>query len=585
MQHHQAGRLREAEQLYRQILALHPEHINALHLLGVIAHQAGHNDAAVDLIRRAIALKPDFPEAYYNLGTVLEDTGKMPEAIIAYRQVITLKPAYAEAHCNLGIALQAMGHLDQAIAAYRQAIALKPSFPQAHNNLGNALKEKGLLDEAIAACRQAIAVKPDYADAHSNLVACLHYHPSFDGSAIAAELRCCHQQHAAPLQKHLQPPSTSSGQVHANDRNPDRHLRIGYVSADFCTHVSAYFLVPLLEQHDSTQVEVFCYAQVPHADTMTQRMRQCVAQWRNTVGLSDAHAAQQIRQDRIDILVDLKLHTGNNRLLIFAHKPAPVQVTWLGYPGSTGLGTIDYRLSDRYLDPLGLDESIYAEQTIRLPDSFWCYDPLDERDIPVNTLPALAKGFVTFGCLNSVCKTNDRALAVWAQILRQVVRSRLLLLAPAGEYRPWMMARLHQAGIDSHRVEFVPHRSRREYLQLYHGIDLNLDSFPYNGHTTSLDGLWMSVPLVSLAGNTAVGRGGRSILANVGLPELVATTPEQYVQLAVALANDLPRLQELRSTLRQRMEASPLMDASRFARNIEAAYRQMWRKYCSSNLR
>ena len=295
--------------------------------------------------------------------------------------------------------------------------------------------------------------------------------------------------------------------------------------------------------------------------------------------LRTQQVAERIRSDRIDILVDLALHTANNRLLVFARKPAPVQVTWLGYPGTTGLSAIDYRLTDPYLDPPGLFDAFYSEESIRLPDTFWCYDPLTDQP-PVNALPALENGFITFGCLNNFCKVNDGCLALWAQVLQAVPQSRLLLLAPRGQAREHVLARLQQEGIAAPRVEFADRQPRLEYLKLYHRIDLGLDPLPYNGHTTSLDAFWMGVPTLTLVGKTVVGRAGWSQLCNLGLKELAAETPEQYVALAAELAADLPRLQELRGTLRQRMLRSPLMDANRFARHVEQAYRQMWRRWC-----
>jgi predicted O-linked N-acetylglucosamine transferase (SPINDLY family) len=260
-----------------------------------------------------------------------------------------------------------------------------------------------------------------------------------------------------------------------------------------------------------------------------------------------------------------------------------VQVTFAGYPGSTGLTAIDYRLSDPYLDPPGMDESIYSEQTVRLPDSFWCYDPLDAADIAINSLPALNSDKVTFGCLGNFCKINPTVLSLWAQVLRQMENSRLLLLAPPGSHRQRTVDQLRGLGIDAGRVEFAPRQSRRAYLELYHRIDVGLDTFPYNGHTTSLDSFWMGVPVVSLVGQTVVSRAGWCQLSNLGLTELAANTAEQFVKIAAELAHDLPRLAALRSTLRGRMERSPLMDAPKFARSIEAAYRLMWRKWCETN--
>ena len=340
-------------------------------------------------------------------------------------------------------------------------------------------------------------------------------------------------------------------------------------------------MLPLLANHDHDSFEIFCYSQVVRSDAFTERFRARAQHWRNAVGLTDERLALQIREDHIDILVDLALHMARNRLPVFARKPAPVQVTFAGYPGSTGLDTIDYRLSDPYLNPPGTDESIYSEQTVRLPHSFWCYDPVDWGDLSVNELPAQSNGFITFGCLNNFCKINDAVLRLWARVLHAVPSSRLRLLAPEGSHRQHTWDVLGKAGILRERIEFISRQPSREYLELYHRIDLGLDTLPYNGHTTSLDSFWMGVPVITLVGQTIVGRAGLSQLMNLNLPELIAHDPEQYVEIAAALAHDLPRLSELRSTLRARMEQSPLMDAPHFARDIEAAYRQMWRHWCT----
>jgi predicted O-linked N-acetylglucosamine transferase (SPINDLY family) len=319
---------------------------------------------------------------------------------------------------------------------------------------------------------------------------------------------------------------------------------------------------------------------VVRPDVITARFRSCADVWRNVVGLTDEQLAESVRHDRIDILVDLCMHMARNRLLVFARKPAPIQACWFAYPGSTGLSTIDYRLTDPYIDPAGLDDDHDSEQSIRLPDSFWCYDPL-VNDLAVDTPPMLEKGHITFGCLNNFCKVNAAVLSLWARVLRCVDRSRLLLMAAEGSPRQETLAQLEREGITPDRVTFVTHRPRAQYLELYRGIDIALDTVPYNGHTTSLDSLWMGVPVVTLTGPTAVGRAGLSQLMNLGLPELIAFSPEQYVRIAVELARDLPRLGELRATLRGRMQASPLMDGPRFARNVEAAYREMWRRWCA----
>jgi len=673
IQYHQRGRLAEAEQLYRKVLAQQPDHADALYLLGRLAAQVGRYGIAADLIGQAVALRPDFPEAYcdlgvalygtgqldeaicayrqaialrpqyadaysnlgdalkvkgqaeeaiaacrhavvlrsnfpeahYNLGNALTMKARLDEAIIAYRQAIALRPNYPEAYGNLGVALCGKGQLDEAIAAYRQALAQRPNYAEAHNNLGDALKVKGQLDEAIAACRQSIALRPANPDAynnlgnalrlngqldeaiaayrqavalspgnggyHSNLVLTLGYHPRFDARALNDEAQIWSCRHASPLRKCIRP--------HPNDRTPGRRLRIGYVSADFQVHACALFLEPLLRSHDQSQFEVFCYSQVASPDSLTRRFQSLCTAWRSTVGLSDAQVADLVREDGIDILVDLKLHTDNNRLLVFARKPAPVLVTWLGYPGSTGMEAIDYRFSDPHLDPLGTDTSGYSEQTIRLPNTFWCYDPLTVEPA-VNALPAIGAGHIIFGCLNNFSKVNEQILGLWCRILRAIDGSKLLLLAPQGSVHQRIGDLLKREGVQPDRVEFAARVSRPQYLELYHRVDLVLDTVPYNGHTTTLDGLWMGVPVVTLVGETVVGRAGLSQLTNLGLPELIAHSADQYVQIATSLANDLNRLAKLRSTLRLRMQQSPLMDAPRFARDVEAAYRQMWIDWC-----
>lgn len=567
------GRLDEAIAAYRKAIGLQCDFAEAHNNLGIALADRGQFNEAIAAFRQAIAFRPQFPQAHYNLGNALKDQRRLDEAIAAFRQAISLKPDFAEAHTNLGVALKDKG-LHEAVAAFLEAASLKPDLPEASVNLGNVLKDQGRLDEAIAAYRQAIAVNPDFQDAYSNLLLILHYHPGFDGQAIAQELRLWNQQHAEPLRPSIQP--------HANDRNPERQLRIGYVSPDLRDHVVGRFLLPLLTCHNRREVEVFAYAQVPWPDAMTQRLRSNTHQWRSIVGCSDAQVADQIRQDQIDILVDLTLHTAHNRLLVFARKPAPVQVTWLGYPGSTGLTTIDYRLSDPYLDPPGMDESLYSEQTVRLPETYWCYQPTSDL-AEVSPVPALERGFITFGCLNNFCKVSEPTLATWSRLLRAIPRSQLLLHSVEGSHRLPVQALLEQDGIDAARVRFTEKVPRPDYFRLYHEIDIALDPFPFGGGTTTCDALLMGVPVVSLAGRTAVGRGGLSILSNIGLPELVATNEEHYVRIAGELAADLPRLSQLRSTLRARMEKSPLMDAPRLARAVEAAYRQMWRKWCANN--
>ena len=705
IQHHRAGRLGEAEALYRQILAAQPDHADALHLLGVVAHQVGRHEAAVEWIRRAItlhpenhvahynlgeacraagkpeeavaayeralqlqsdyaqahnglgnalqergqlaeaeaeyrralALKPDFPEAHNNLGNALRERGQFDEAIAAYRRALalksdfpaahnnlgnaftergqldeavaacrralTLQPDFPEAQNNLGNALLEQGQLDEAVAAYHRALALEPGLPEAHGNLGNALRKQGQFDEAIAAYRRALALKPRSPDAYnnlgsaligqgaideaiaafrealrldpgcamarSNLLYTLHFQPDHDDKTIAEERRRWNRQFGAPAKRSALP--------QVSDRGAGRRLRVGYVSPDFRDHVVGRNLIPLFARHDPREFEVFCYSGVTHPDTLTGQFRQRAHVWRSTLGVPDEALAAMIRQDGVDILVDLTQHMAENRLPVFARQPAPVQVSFAGYPESTGSEAVDHRISDRFLEPASVAARAEEPEEVHLIESFWCYDPCG-AETEVNALPAGENAAVTFGCLNNFCKINEPVLKLWARVLGKVRDSRLVISSPVGSHRPRTLEILEKEGVEADRVEFVAPRPRREYLELYHRLDIALDTFPYNGHTTSVDALWMGVPVVSLVGNTPVSRAGLSQLTNLGLPELIAHSETAYVAIAASLARDLPRLASLRSTLRDRMENSVLMDAPRFARNIETAYRAMWER-------
>lgn len=640
VQYHRAGRFEEAEQIYRQVLQADPGQADALHLLGVLASQRGDDERAVEFIERAIRsdehqasfhnnlaralyrlgrcaeailayqralrlkpddastlidmgvalrmqgwvaeaiaayeralqLQPDYPEAHNNLGNVLRTQGRVAEAILCYERALRLRPDFAEAHNNLGIALKDQGRMPEAIAAYERALQLRPDYPEAHDNLGNALRTHGRIVEAVECYRRAVELWPNNAEAHSSLVYSLHFCPGIEARTLYEEHRRWDRQFAEPLARLIL--------SHPNEPIPERPLRIGYVSPDFRDHVVGRGLLPLFRAHDRRQFEIVCYSGVTRPDALTELFRSHAEAWRDVADRTDEQLARVVREDRIDILVDLTLHMVGNRLLVFARKPAPIQVTFSGYPGTTGLSAIDYRLTDPYLDPPGLHDDHYAEESVRFFDSFWCYDPL-EREPVVNPLPALANGFVTFGCLNHFGKVNRPVLRLWAKVLQAVAGSRLLLLTPEGPQRQSTLDQLSEEGVSPERVTFVGHLPRQAYLGFYHHIDIALDTFPYNGHTTSLDSLWMGVPVITLVGQTVVGRAGLSQLTNLGLPELIAGTQEDFVRIAIDLAGDLPRLRDLRATLRGRMEASPLMDVERFARGIEDAYRGMWQRWCA----
>jgi predicted O-linked N-acetylglucosamine transferase (SPINDLY family) len=567
------GQIDAAIVAFRQAITIKTDYAEAYGNLGLALGIKGQVDAAIAAFRQAITYNPNIPEAYSNLGVALNDKGQRDAAIAAYRQAIVLNPNFPDAHNNLGVALKDQGRFDEAVAAFQRAIAQKPNYADAYGNLGVVLKDQGQLDEAVGAYRQALALAPDNARNHSNFLYTLHFHPAYDAQTLAAEHRRWNIRHAAPLRLFIQP--------HTNERSPERRLRVGYVSPDFRDHVVGRNLVPLFRNLDRERFETFCYADVAFPDQHTEEFRRCAGTFRVVSSMDHETLAAQIRADGIDILVDLALHMAGNRLLAFARRPAPVQVTFAGYPGSTGLDTIDYRLTDPYLDPpeAGVDE-LYAEQSIRLPATFWCYDPLENTPV-VGPLPALTNGYVTFGCLNNFCKVNEGVLKLWAQVMAGVAGSRLVLLAEEGSHRERTLQMLEGLGVSRQRVNFEARRPHPLYLKMYQQIDIGLDTLPYNGHTTSLDGYFMGVPVMTLVGNTVVGRAGLSQLTNLGMPELIAPTPEEYVRIARDLACDLDRLANIRATLRGRMQASPLMDAPGFTRGIEAAYRQMWRQWCA----
>jgi protein O-GlcNAc transferase len=564
------GRLDEAIAAYRQALQVAPGLAEAHHNLGRALADRGLFEQSIEAFRQAVRLKPDYVGARNNMGNALRESGRMDESIAEYRQAIQLQPDDATYHNNLGIALRESGLLDDAVASFRTAIGLSPGYSDAHNNLGIALRDQGLIDESVAACRQAVALNPASAAFHSNLVLILHYHQQSNPGMLFAEARQWARVHGDPLKKMIVP--------HTNDRSPQRRLKIGYVSPDFRAHPVGRFMLPLLANHDAELVEIHCYAQVAGGDQMTDRLRGMAHQWRNTVGMSDAQMAEQIRTDKIDILIDLAAHTGCNRLQVFAQKPAPVQATYLAYASTTGLDTIDYRITDPFLDPPDAPDDCYSEKSIRI-ESYWCYQPPLENLEPA-PLPAAEAGVITFGCLNAFCKVSPEALHTWCEVLSAVGNSRLILHVRPGSQRDRLRQILHGRGIDPDRLSFAGKLSLADYMAEYGKIDIGLDPFPYTGGTTTCDALWMGVPIVTLSGPTGVGRGGVSILGNVGLNELIAADTDKYVRIAAELAGDLPRLQSLRAGLQGKMRASPLMDAPRFARGIEAVYRRMWRNWC-----
>jgi predicted O-linked N-acetylglucosamine transferase (SPINDLY family) len=610
---YQTGRPLVAAELLRRAISVRPDDAGLLSNLGSVLAAATQVEGAIDAFQKAAALKPDAAQIHSNLGNALLAIGRSQEAIEAYSKALALDPGLADAHSNLAVALSALGRRQEAIAEFRRAVALRPRFVHAWNNLGTALREAGELDESIVACEQALAIDPNFLPAHHNLgntlrdageldqaveryriassggnnpasaddlLLALLLHPNVTARQVWDEHVRWNEVYARPLA----PPLLEQNGV---ERNGDaassktscvpvslRRLRVGYVSPDFREHPVGRFFLPLIENHDHVGFEIFCYNDSRQSDSLTERMQAKADVSRNVHGLSDEKLAGLVREDQIEILVDLTMHTKNNRLLVFARKPAPVQVTYLAYPGTTGLATMDYRLTDPWLDPSG-QEGFYSEKSIWLPRTFWCYGP-SQHAPAVGPLPAAASGRVTFGCLNLYSKVTAVMLANWARILRQVPNSRLIVHSFRGSHRERAWDIFGAEGVERERVEFVDRVLPAEYFARYQQIDIALDTHPYPGGTTTCDALWMGVPVATMAGRTTLSRGGVSILSNVGISELIARDSEQYVQIATRLAGDLPRLSALRAGLRDRVLASPLMNAPAFARDVESAYRRMW---------
>lgn len=571
-EHERAGRAAEAEAIYLRVVECEPKHGEALLRLGLLVLEGERPRVAAEFLQRAVTASPTVAACHSALGRAWQKIGSGAAALAAHGIAVQLAPRDAEVRYRLGEAQWREGRMAAARETLGHALRLDPALAAARLVLVQIAFDSEFVDEAIAELRRHLAAGLDAMRVHDMLVFWLHFQPAATPASLHAAHAAWNETHAAPLRKFIQP--------HDNDRTPERRLRVGYVSADFRRHAIAYSLMPLFTHHDRAEIEVFAYASVARPDRVTGQFTQVVDGWRNVAEWSDEKLAEAIRADGIDILVDLSLHSEKHRLLVFARRPAPVQVTWGGYPGSTGLDAIDYRLTDRFLDPGERSDACYAEKSVRLPDSFWCYDPLAEEPA-VNPLPALSAGCVTFGCLNKTGKINPPTIALWARVLHAVPGSRLILLASVEEMRARIRGEFAAHAIEPERVEFVGWQRRPDYFVTHHRIDVALDPLPYGGHITLCDALWMGVPTIALPGETAVSRAGLSLLSNVGLPEWIAATPDDFVRIAVEQTRDLARLARVRAELRARLAASPLMDATRFARHIETAYRTMWRTWCA----
>ena len=569
---HQLGQVEKTIPLYQKVVELRPDLSEAHNNLGNAYLHRGQISEAISSYQKALELRPDNAQAYSNLGNVYQIEGRIDQAIFCYEKAVKLNPDNPEAYNNMGAALKHCGRLEEAVSYHRKALELEPGSAVAHNNLGSAYKHQGKLPEAISCYRKACHLKRDYAEAHSNLILAMQYDQTSNPKEIFYESLAWWKEHGSSNKREF---------LHNRPSNSTKkRLRIGYVSPDFREHSVSYFFLPLLEAHDRHAVEIFCYAEVKWADEVTGRIKTLSDHWRSTVGLTSDEVARRIHEDRIDILVDLAGHTADNRLLVFAGRPAPVLVTWLGYPGTTGMEVMDYRFTDEIADPTGDADKYHSEALIRLPNGFLCYSP-PEPSPDVSDLPSLDNKQITFGSFNNLPKMNERVVEIWSRILSHAPGSSLLLksrqLKDESTKRRYMDLFIKN-GVTPDRVNLLPATaSISEHLALYNRVDIGLDPFPYNGTTTTCEALWMGVPVVTLRGDRHASRVGASILTRVGLRDLVTESEREYVSRAVRLASDLDRLKELRAGMRRRIMESPLCNPESFARSVENAYGEMWK--------
>ena len=609
IQQYQAGRYGNAEKLAASLTKRFPNHQFGWKVLGVILQQIGRIHESLVPNQKAAALFPQDAEAHSNLGLTLQGLGRLNEAEASLRQAIALKPDCAEAHYNLGITLQELGRLDEAEASYTQATALKPGYAEAYNNLGNTLQELGRLEEAAASFRQALDLEPDYAEAHSSLGIALYR----SGALEEAEASCrkaialnpdftagympllfiqssSNFEHTSYLKDALSYAKSIRGEISSRfsewscAREPER-LRIGLVSGDFHNHPVGFFLEGLLAQFNSSSLELYAYPTKLLEDELTTRIKPYFSYWSPLLGKSDQEAAQLIHNDKIHILIDLSGHTANNRLPIFAWKPAPIQVSWLGYWASSGVPEMDYILGDPFVTPNN-EAAHFIEKIWQLPESYLCFTKPNVA-LEVMPLPALSAGVITFGCFNKLVKMTDEVVSLRSKILNIIPGSKLFLKNDQLQYaseRNKVLSRFAAHGIGADQLILEGPSPRAEYLASYNRVDIALSPYPYGGGTTSAEGLWMGVPVLTKRGDYFLSHLGESIAHNTGLSDWIAADEDEYIAKAVQFSSDLDGLMKLRAGLREQVLASPLFDAPRFARHFVRAVWSMWSKWQETNL-
>ena len=563
---------------FRRSLEISPNNADAHFDLGMTLKEQGQLEAAQASLRMAIALTPTNAAAHIKLADTLSDLGRLDDSISSYRRALEIEPGNVVAHNNLGNALVACTRFVEAISSYRRAIELKPDFPAAHSNLGSALKDIGQPHEALTSIRRALELSPELAIARSNLIFILN--SLGDQPEIEAQMLKEAKIFGGIVAQEAKPP-TSWNSIPL----PDRCLRIGFVSGDLRKHPVGQFIEGVLHAlaaHAAGKLEIFAYPTYFCADAVSERIKAYCHGWRSVVGHSDEEFARQIRDDSIDILIDLSGHTAHNRLPAFAWKPAPIQATWLGYLGTTGVAAIDYLIADAWTLPES-EECYFTEKIWRLPESYVCFTP-PAANTQVSVLPALRNGYVTFGCFNNLTKINDSVVALWSRVLQAVPDSRLFLKAKQFSdkaIQQSMRDRFAVHHIDPGRLVFSPQVARSDYLAPYQQVDIALDPFPYPGITTSVESLWMGVPVLTMEGNSFISRQGVGLAMNAGLESWIARDHNDYVALAVKHAGNLDALALVRKGLRERVANSPIFDSRRFAGHFATALRDMWEQWCT----
>ncbi len=568
-----SGRVEAAVETISRAIEIEPANPAYYNDLGIFLDRLGRAEESYVTYLRAIQLNPDAASPFTNLGKSVHDLGRASEAMTFYLEAIRRKPDNAVALSNLGGLMIESWQFDDALSLLLRAIEIAPDLAGAYSNIGNALREMGRCREAVPFYREAIARQPDYTALNSNLLLAMHYLPEVTPAEHRREAEAWYERHGRPLL-----PATP---VAPSDPNPDRRLRVGFLSGDLRRHPVAYFLAPYLEHHDPEQVFIACYSTRDRNDALTEQLKAHADLWRAVAYRTDAEIAAQIRDDQIDILIELAGHTAHNALRVMAAKPAPVQVSWLGYPDTTGVATIDWRFSDPIADPPGVSDAASVERLYRLPHGFHCYAPPEEM-VEVKPLPALSSPRITFGCFNTLAKLTPEVIDFWARLMGEIPNSQLRLKA-AGLHEPSVRRRVLEAfakaGVEAERIDLVGRLpSQADHFELYNTIDVALDPFPYNGTTTICEAAWMGVPTLTLVGTGQHARMGISLNTRLGLTDFVATTPEGYIAIAQRLEADRDGLARVRQGLRSRMAASPICDGPAFARTFEAALRDMWRQ-------